>query len=89
MVVRADFTVSAENLTWTGPSTLTEIIPGVRFRTPDHYYENTLIVMLNGLPLSAENDDGYTVIDDETFELKEALPFPRSWIMVGYVKKEV
>lgn len=88
MPVHADFTVSADNLNWIGPSSLSIIIPYKRFRTPDHFYDNTLLVMRRGLPVAAENDDGYTIVDDETFEMKEPLSGPLDWIMVGYVKKE-
>lgn len=87
MGVAVDFTVSAENVTWKGPLTLTPTIPGKRFQTEDTYYPGTLLVMIRGLPVARDNDDGYTEIDDQTFEMKETYTGPLDWLMVGYVRK--
>lgn len=88
MVVHKDFTVSAENLRWVGPDELNPVIPGKRYKTPSKFYEDTLIVMFRGLPLSKNNDDGFIIIDDETFELKETYNGTRDWFMAGYIIKE-
>jgi len=87
MVVRVDFTTVAADLTWVGPAELIELVAGRRYQTPDRFVEGTLLVMHNGLPVHEDNDDGWTLINDQTFELKEPLIQPASWLMVGYIKK--
>lgn len=87
MVVTVDFTTTGADLTYVGPTVLTEIIPGTRFRTPDRFVETTLCVYHNGLPLHKDNADGWTLVDDQTFTLKEPLTQPASWLMVSYIKK--
>lgn len=87
MPVFVDFTVSADDLTWLGQDDLTSIT-ATQWRTPDHFYEDTLVVFINGLRVEKDNDDGYNIIDDETFEMKETYP-TRFRISCGYVKKEV
>ena len=86
MVGHKDFDKGADNLVWVGPSQLTDL-GGNQYKTPDKYEPGTLLVMNRGLPLARENDDGYIEIDDETFEMKEALSNPDAWLMVGYLKK--
>jgi hypothetical protein len=85
MTVRVDLTPSGAALTWAGPSQLVDL-GGGQYRTPHKFVPTTLLVMHRGLPVAAENADGYTVLDEETFELKEPLTRPASWLMVGYVK---
>lgn len=86
MVIHEDFSISAENLSWVGPSELTNLGGGL-FQTPDKFFEQTLLVMFRGLPLARENEDGYTIVDEQTFELKEPQSSALDWYMVGYVKK--
>jgi len=75
------------NLVWVGPSELTTIIAGKRFQTPDKFYVDSLTVALRGLTLSQDNDDGFIILDDQTFELKQAYTSPGDWVMCGYMKK--
>ena len=88
MPVHIDFTVSAEAVRWVGMDDLTELVAGKRFQTPEHYYEHTLVVFLNGVRVEQGNDDGYNVLDDETFEMKETYA-SYFRISCGYVMKEV
>jgi len=96
MVGHKDFDVNAGNLKWIQPSELTAIGDG-RYITPDKYHPGTLLVMYRGLPLARENDDGYSEIDDETFQMNEfngssssssgSIVDSLDWIMVGYLAK--
>jgi len=70
MVGHKDFDTNAGNLKWIQPSELAAI-GGGRYTTPDKYHPRTLIVMYRGVPLARENDDGYSEIDEETFQMKE------------------
>jgi len=74
-------------LDWVGQSELTTIIPGKRFITPHRFVEESLAVAVRGLLVSQENDDGFTIIDDQTFEMKETYTHSKDWIMCGYLKK--
>ena len=86
MPVVADFSVTGANLKWIGPTALTPLIPDTRFQTPDQYLAGTLLVMRRGLPIIAENDDGYNELGPDTFELKEPLNgTAEDWIAVGYI----
>jgi len=88
MPVVADFTTTGANLKWVGFSQLTELIPNTRYQTPDEYVPGTLLVMRRGLPISAENDDGYIEFGVDSFDLKEPLlGTPNDWIFVGYIAK--
>jgi hypothetical protein len=89
MVVVRDFTVSADSLTWVDRGGLTELVPGLRYSTPDKFYESTLVVFLSGLRVERGNLDGFTILDDETFEMAQAYPYPAYRITVGYVKKSL
>lgn len=89
MVVVRDFTASAEAMTWVDRDELTELVPGLRYQAPDHFYESTLVVFLNGLRVEKDNYDGFFVVDDQTFEMNQTYPFPQYRISVGYVKKTV
>ena len=75
------------DLVWKGPADLTEIIPGRIFSTPEKFYEDTLAIAMRGLLISKDNDDGFIILDDQTFELKRPFSQARDWLMVGYVKK--
>ncbi len=86
MPIHQDFSVSADNLLWIGPSHLLSLGGGA-YQTPDKFYENTLLVMYRGLPLAKENDDGYEVLNDQVFKLKESNTNVLDWYMVGYIKK--
>lgn len=77
----------ANNLVWKTMDELITIIPGNTFKTPDRFHEASLAVFLNGVRLEKSNDDGYTVLNDETFELKETYHTPRHRISVGYLQK--
>lgn len=88
MVIHKDFTVSADELQWVDRDDLVEVIPGLRYQTPHHFYEHTLCVFLNGVRVERNNDDGFFIVDDHTFEMRESLPLPRFRITVFYLKKE-
>ena len=87
MGIAHDFTVSAEAVT---PVQMDELTPlgGNQYQTPDHFYEHTLLVFVNGLRVEEDNDDGFTVLNDYSFELKETYP-ANFRISCHYVKKEV
>lgn len=87
MGIAHDFTVSAEAVTPVQMSELTLVAPK-QYETPDHFYEHTLMVFVNGVRVEDDNDDGFTVIDDQTFEMTEAYP-ANTRISCHYVKKEV
>jgi hypothetical protein len=89
VVVAVNFTTSAEALTWVDRDGLDELVPGLRYQAPEHFFENTLIVFLNGLRVEKGNYDGFFVIDDQTFEMNQAYLYPQYRISVGYVKKSV
>jgi len=86
MVGHKDFDKESDNLVWIGPSNLTDLGGGL-IQTPDRYYPGTLLLMNRGLPVARENDDGYTEVTDQTFQLKQVSTHPLNWIMVGYLKK--
>ncbi len=88
MVVQVDFTVGADNLTWLNEEDLTQIVANKRFQTPDAFYETTLVVFLNGVRVEQSNDDGYNIIDEDVFEMKETYP-SHFRVSCGYVKKEI
>jgi hypothetical protein len=75
------------NLKWVGPADLVEVVPGTTFMTPDHFYEETLAVAFRGVLYAKDNEDGFNILDDRTFELKRPFSQARDWLMVGYVKK--
>lgn len=87
MGVAIDFVVSAEDFIWREMGDLSLIAPR-QYRPADHFYEDTLVVFVNGVRVEQQNDDGFTIIDDETFEMKETYP-AQTRISCGYVKKEV
>jgi len=89
MVVAKDFAVSAEDVRWVDRENLIEVTPGLLFRTPEHFYEHTLCVFINGNKVERLDDIGYTIIDDETFKMRMALAYPQFSISVFYVMKEV
>lgn len=87
MPVQADFTISAENFQRIDMNQLTEMTTMKRFKTPHRFFEHTLIVFQNGLRVEKDNEDGWIIIDDETFELKEN--YPNNYrISCIYVKKD-
>lgn len=86
-MVRKDFGVSGKAITWVDRDNLIEVIPGLRYQTPDRFYENTLAVFLNGVRVEKNNADGFTVNDDRTFTMRNAFPLPAFRVSVGYVKK--
>jgi len=81
--------IPGRDLVWIGPSQLTELVAGKVYRTPDRFVPLSLTVMIRGLMVSKENDDGFDIIDDETFMMKETYTRPKDWMMVGYIKAEV
>jgi hypothetical protein len=89
MAVVQDFTVSADLLRWVDRGDLTEVVPGLRFRTPAHFYEDTLVVFVNGSRVERSNFDGFFIVDDETFEMNQAYLFPEFRITAGYVQKGI
>ena len=89
MAVHVDFTVSADELVWKSHEELTFAVAGKKFTTPDHFYESTLVLFLNGQRLENVSSDLFTIVDEETVEMVNTYPFPRFRISVGYVKKEI
>jgi hypothetical protein len=89
VVVVVNFTTSAEALTWVDRDGLTELVPGLRYQAPDHFFENTLVVFLNGLRVEMDDYDGFTILDDQTFEMNQEYLYPQYRISVGYVKKSI
>ena len=87
MVVVRDFTVSADALRWVDRDDLTEVVPGLRYQTPFHFYEDTLIIFINGIRVERDNLDGFTIIDDQTFLMNQTYLFPEYRITAGYVQK--
>lgn len=86
MVVSIDFgAFDGGAPVWRDVSVLTEIIPRQRYQTPEKFIETSLAVYFNGQVLDRESDNGFTVIDDETFELKIAIPSGRIYtLFVSY-----
>lgn len=87
MAIVQDFTVGADLLRWVDRGDLTEVVPGLRFRTPATFYEDTLAVFLDGVRVERSNLDGFVIIDDETFEMNQAYLYPEYRITAGYVQK--
>lgn len=61
----------ANNLVWVQHDDLVELAPGKRYGTPDAFFEESLAVFIQGLKVEPDNDDGYIVLDDHTFEMRE------------------
>lgn len=89
MVIHRDFTATTDVLRWIDRGDLIEVVPGQRFRTPDHFYEDTLSVFISGVRVERNNDDGFVIVDDQTFQLNAVYPLPRFRVSVGYIKKTV
>lgn len=79
----------AENLVWNVMEELTEVVPGNTYRTPYSFFEDSLVVFLNGVRLERTNEDGYDILDNQTFKLRETYPVPRHRISVGYMKTDI
>lgn len=88
MGITKNFVVSAEAIRWVVMEDLTPLIAGKRFETPDHFYDHTLLVFLNGVRVERTNDDGYNVLSSNVFEMKETYP-TYFRISCGYVMKEI
>jgi len=74
------------DLRWVCCDDLTELVPGKVYQTPDKFVPESLVVMIRGLAVCRENLDGFVVIDDQTFAMKETYDRPLDWLMVGYTK---
>lgn len=73
---------------WKDKTELTELVTNQRWQTPSLFEEDTLAVYLNGQVLDRFSDNGFTVIDDETFELKIAIPTSHPFVLfVSYTEK--
>ena len=90
MVVKVDFAPSGADLVWVDRDDLVLISSAPdRFRTPDKFLSSTLVVFINGVRVEQSNDDGFVIVDDETFELTDSVMIlPNFRVSVGYVKKE-
>ena len=84
-LVCAAFGGLADNLYWASLDELTEIITNKRYSTPHKFFPNTLAVFLNGKKVDRNAANGFTVIDDHTFELKETYDCSMK-VSVGYMK---
>jgi len=78
----------ANNLVWLDMVEMTELIPGKRYQTPDPFFEDTLAVFRNGKKVQKSDCDGFTIIDDTTFELNNTYPDTERF-SVAYMKKAV
>jgi len=76
----------ANNLAWASTDELIELIAGKKYRTPEPFYEDTIAVFINGLRVERDAEDGFAVLDDLTFEMKETYPSGFR-ISAGYMKK--
>lgn len=76
----------ADNLVWASMEELIQIDPMKVFETPHEFYPNTLAVFINGNRVEQPNDDGWVLINDKTFELKEDYP-DHFRVSVGYLRK--
>lgn len=75
----------SDNLVWVTMEQLTKI--DVRtYRTPHDFFPESLAVFVNGVRVENTNDDGFDILDDNTFELKESYP-ANFRISAGYLKK--
>jgi hypothetical protein len=57
-----------------------------RFETSEPFFPQTLAVFVNGIKVNPEADDGFIILDDQTFEMKETLR-PKDCVSVGYMSK--
>ena len=72
----------ATNLTWDSLEDLTKL-DDYTYQTTKKFYPDSLAIFLNGQRLE-KNNDGYEIIDDQTFKLK--LNYPSNFfITVGYL----
>ena len=54
-------------------SALVELIPNLKFQTPEKFYTDGLIMLLNGQVLTPYDDNGFTIIDDNTIQTNFAI----------------
>jgi len=78
----------SNNLYWAGEDELVDLGSN-KWQTPHRFFEDTLAVFINGKKVDRHRPNGFTIIDDETFELKKAYPpgCPIK-VSVGYMKNE-
>jgi hypothetical protein len=77
----------ANNLYWAGSDELIDLGSG-SYETPHRFYEDTLAVFINGKKLDKNLDNGFVVINDTTFQLKQPGKGCNEKITVGYMKNE-
>lgn len=77
----------SNNLYWAAEDELTEVAPG-RWQTPHKFFPDTLAVFLNGKKVDKFRPNGFTIIDDRTFELKQDYNKCAMKVSVGYMKNE-
>ena len=74
MTVSVDFTARrANNLVFKDKTELTVLVPNQRWQTPHKFVEKSLCVYENGQTLDRVSDNGFVVLSDQTFELREPL----------------
>jgi hypothetical protein len=75
--------VSSGSFVWAQPSKIIRLSDNV-FETPDSFSASSLLVLVNGLAVAQENEDGFEVIGPKTFRMKQSVSL-NSWVMAGYV----
>jgi hypothetical protein len=78
----------ANNLYWAGEDELVSLGSG-QYQTPHDFYADTLAVFVNGKKVDRHRSNGFTVLSDNTFEMKKTYPSSCAMkISVGYMKTE-
>lgn len=76
--------VCSDCLIWVTEEDLTAI-DATTYRTPHPFYIDSLAVFVNGIRIEQTNDDGFDILDNETFRLKQTYPADFR-ISAGYMR---
>ena len=75
MVVAVDLaSLQGGNLVYKDQSELTVVVANKQWRTPSNFLQDSLALYLNGQVLDRFSDNGFTILGDDEFELKIAVP---------------
>lgn len=86
-LVGAGMGAVAGNLQWLQMEDLIEL-NDTDYQTPDPFFEESLAVFLNGQKLEQSTDNGFIVLNNQTFRLKQNYPPERNMrVTVGYLIK--
>ncbi|MBD3408532.1 MAG: hypothetical protein GF411_20580 [Candidatus Lokiarchaeota archaeon] len=78
----------ASNLYWAGEDELVDLGGGV-WQTPHDFFDETLAVFVNGKKVDRHRSNGFEVLSDNTFKMKDTHPSScGAKISVGYMKNE-